>query len=89
MKPSQRFQKKVWRKPPKQKSKQHKIPNKIGKAKCAVCKKPINSAKRNLARENFKRAKSSVRTNRPYGNYLCTTCLRKLAIKETRALQTD
>jgi len=89
MKPSRRFTKKVWRKPPKQGPQQHKVPNKIGKAKCAVCKKPINSAKRNLAKDNFKRAKSAVRTNRPYGNYLCTTCLRTLAIKETRALPAE
>ncbi|NHJ84314.1 MAG: 50S ribosomal protein L34e [Asgard group archaeon] len=88
MKPSQRFAKKVWRKPPKEDSKGKTIPKKTGKTRCALCNAHINSAKRNLARRNYKPAKSTIRPNRPYGGYLCTKCLRIQIIKEARAQAT-
>jgi large subunit ribosomal protein L34e len=86
MKPSERFAKKVWRKPPKNKSKGHKMPNKSGKGKCAICKLPMTSSKSKLARRNFSPAKSSTRANRPYGGYICTKCLKVQVIEQTRAI---
>jgi len=89
MKPSERFAKKVWRKPPKYKSKAHKVAQKTGNAYCAVCKGLISSSKKRLLRRNFSPAKSAIRTNKPYGGYLCTKCLRLKAIQETRALAVE
>ncbi len=86
MKPSERFAKKVWRKPPKKDSKGHKVPNKSGVGKCAICKQQISSSKSKLARRNFSPAKNTIRTNRPYGGYICTKCLKIQAIEQTRAL---
>ncbi len=87
MKPSDRFAKKVWRKPPKNDAKGMKTSNKTGSTKCAICKEIIPSSKKQLLRNSFKSAKSSIRTNKPYGGYICTKCLRQKAIEETRALQ--
>ncbi|MGC9779084.1 MAG: hypothetical protein HZR80_07565 [Candidatus Heimdallarchaeota archaeon] len=87
MKPSERFAKKVWRKPPKSPSKGHKMPNKSGLGRCAICNEKITSSKRKLLRRNFSPAKSTVRSNRPYGGYICNKCLKHQAVKETRALQ--
>lgn len=89
MKPSERFAKKVWKKPPKNEAKGHKMPNKSGITKCAVCKSPIAGSKRKLLRKNYSPAKSTIRPNKPYGGYLCTSCLKKEAIKETRALAAE
>ncbi len=86
MKPSDRFTKKVWRKPPKNQSKQHKMSNKTGKGKCAICKEPMTSSKRKLARRNYNPAKSSTRTNRPYGGYICNKCLKQQTIEQTQQL---
>ncbi|HUT82043.1 MAG TPA: hypothetical protein VMZ29_12655 [Candidatus Bathyarchaeia archaeon] len=87
MKPSERFAKRVWRKPPKSKAKTLKVSNKTGTAKCAVCKEIIPSSKQRLVRRNYSPAKSSIRTNKPYGGYICSKCLRQKAIDETIALQ--
>jgi len=86
MKPSDRFAKKVWRKPPKNKSKGHKMSNKTGKGICAICKQPMTSSKRRLARRNFSPAKSTTRANRPYGGYICNKCLKVQVIEQTRKL---
>ena len=88
MKPSERFAKKVWRKPPKNESKGHKVPNRSGISRCAICKSPIAGSKKKLARRNFSPAKSTIRANKPYGGYLCSSCLKNKAIVETRALAT-
>lgn len=85
MKPSERFAKKVWRKPPKSDPKGHKVPAKSGLGKCAICKEQISSTKRRLMRYNTSPTKSRTKTNRPYGGYLCTKCLRKQIIETNRA----
>lgn len=89
MKPSDRFTKKTWRKPPKNKSKGYKMPNKKGIDRCAICKGKINSSKSTLMRRSYGPAKSSIRSNRPYGGSICNQCLRDKIIKETRALSTS
>ncbi|MHA1555499.1 MAG: hypothetical protein ACTSPM_01055 [Candidatus Heimdallarchaeota archaeon] len=85
MKPSERFAKKVWRKPPKKDPVGHKVPAKSGLGKCAICKKQITSTKRRLMKDNTKPTKSHTKTNRPYGGYLCTKCFRKQIIETNRA----
>ncbi|MBN1329594.1 MAG: hypothetical protein JXA54_08990 [Candidatus Heimdallarchaeota archaeon] len=87
MKPSERFAKRVWRKPPKNNAKTLRTSNKTGTAKCAICKEIIPSSKQRLLRKNFKPAKSSIRTNKPYGGHICNKCLRQKAIDGTRALE--
>ena len=87
MKPSERFTKKVWRKPPKNQSIGHKMPNKSGLGTCAICNQKITSSKRKLLRRNYSPSKNTVRSNRPYGGYICNKCLKQQAVKETRALQ--
>jgi len=86
MKPSERFTKKTWRKPPKGDSKGHKMPNKSGIGKCAICKQQISSRKIKLLKNSFNASKSTSKTNKPYGGYICTKCLRLQAIQETRKL---
>ena len=89
MKPSQRFTKKVWRKPPKNDSKGFKVKKKTGLGRCSVCKQIITSSKRKLTKNSFNVAKSASKTNRPYGGNICTKCLRELAITETRKLESE
>jgi ribosomal protein L34E len=89
MKPSERFTKKTWRKPPKSKSKGYKMPNKKGYDRCALCKGKINSSKSTLLRKSYSPAKSSMRSNRPYGGTICNKCLKAQIIKETRALSSS
>lgn len=60
--------------------------NKKGYDRCAVCKGKINSSKSTLMRRSYSPAKSSIRSNRPYGGSVCNKCLKAHAIKETRAL---
>lgn len=89
MKPSDRFTKKTWRKPPKKDAKGFKLPNKTGLVKCEVCKQPINSSSKRKARNNFKITKSRSRTNRPYGGRICTKCFRDLITKKTHELESQ
>lgn len=89
MKPSERFAKKVWRKPPKKDPKGHKVPVKSGLGKCAICKEQITSTKKRLMKNNTSPTKSHTRTNRPYGGYICTKCMRKQIIETNRELQTE
>ncbi|NHJ47575.1 MAG: hypothetical protein FK733_07295 [Asgard group archaeon] len=89
MKPSERFTKKTWRKPPKQKAKGYKMPNRKGYDYCSICKNKINSSKKTLMRRSYSPAKSSIRSNRPYGGSVCNKCLKAQAIKETRALSAN
>jgi ribosomal protein L34E len=87
MKPSERFTKKTWRKPPKKDVKGHKMPNKTGMGKCAICKQQITSRKIKLSKNSFKAPKSTSKSNKPYGGYICNKCLRLQAIQETRKLE--
>lgn len=55
-------------------------------AKCAICKKPLNGVPR-LRPVDLKHVpKSSKRPERPYGGYLCSSCLRKLLIDSIRGV---
>lgn len=47
-------------------------------AKCAICKKPLNGVPRLKPVELRGIPKSSRRPERPYGGYLCPSCLRGL-----------
>jgi ribosomal protein L34E len=40
-------------------------------------------------RRSFSPAKSSMRSNRPYGGTICNKCLKSHIIKETRALSSS
>lgn len=84
MKPSERFTKKTWRKPPKKDVKGHKMPNKTGMGKCAICKQQITSRKIKLSKNSYNAPKSTSKTNKPYGGYLCTKCLKLQAIQTIR-----
>ncbi|MBD3190933.1 MAG: hypothetical protein GF308_09830 [Candidatus Heimdallarchaeota archaeon] len=86
MKPDKRFEKKVWRKPPKAPSRGQSTPKKSGFGRCAICNKIINSSKRIKIKNSMNVPKSQVRTNRPYGGYLCHQCLRKEIIRKTQEL---
>lgn len=88
MKPSERFAKKIWRKPIKKDAKGYKIAKKTGLGRCAICKEIITSTKKKLLKDTFNSSKSSTRTNRAYGGYLCSKCFREQIIKNTRELET-
>lgn len=49
---------------------------KPGAAKCALCGSPLGGVPRLLPHELRKLPKSSRRPTRPYGGYLCPSCLR-------------
>ena len=89
MKPSDRFAKKVWKKPPKEDTKGYKIAKKTGLGRCAICKGVINSRKKYLLKDKNKITSSDANTNRPYGGYLCSKCFREQIIKETQNLETE
>ncbi|QGA54535.1 50S ribosomal protein L34e [Sulfolobus sp. E5-1-F] len=44
-------------------------------AKCAICKKPLHGVKTNFL---HKYSKSEKRPERPFGGYLCSSCLAQL-----------
>ena len=87
MKPSERFRKKVWRKPPKGDAKGMRVSKKTGIGRCAVCKEIITSLKRQKVRRAFTTPKNQLRTNRPFGGYLCTKCLKAAIIQKTREIE--
>ncbi len=47
-------------------------------ARCAICGKPLNGVPRGRPVEIRKLAKTERRPERPYGGYICPSCLRKL-----------
>ena len=55
------------------------------KAKCAICGKELHGVKRALPTELKKYAKNKKRPSRPYGGYICASCLRKLMKEKARA----
>ncbi|MFW9924571.1 MAG: hypothetical protein ACFFDW_14920 [Candidatus Thorarchaeota archaeon] len=87
MRPSERFAKKVWKKPPKKEAKGFKISNKTGYGKCNICNEIITSSKKIHNRRMFNSSKSSSRTNRPYGGQICSSCLKQKIIEKTQELQ--
>ncbi|MEM0015582.1 MAG: 50S ribosomal protein L34e [Saccharolobus sp.] len=48
---------------------------KNGKAKCALCKKPLHGTRTNKL---YKYSKVEKRPERPFGGYLCPKCLTQL-----------
>lgn len=46
-----------------------------GVAVCAICKKPLHGVKTNKV---YKFSKTEKRPERPYGGYVCHSCLEKL-----------
>ncbi len=47
-------------------------------ARCAICGKPLNGVPRGRPVEIRKLSKTERRPERPYGGYICPSCLRKL-----------
>lgn len=47
-------------------------------AKCAICKKPLHGVPREIPSKIRKLAKTEKRPERPYGGYLCSSCMRDL-----------
>ncbi len=58
---------------------------KPSKAVCAICGKELHGVKRVLPNDLKKYAKTSKRPSRPYGGYICSSCLRKLMKEKARA----
>ncbi len=46
-----------------------------GVAICAICKRPLNGVKTNKV---YKFSKTEKRPERPFGGYICHSCLEKL-----------
>ncbi len=63
----------------------HYKPKRYGPARCAICKKPLNATPTGPKSLIKKLPKSKKRPNRPYGGYLCSSCLRKVILR--RALK--
>ena len=58
---------------------------KPSKARCAICGKELHGVKRVLPSELKKYSKSQKRPSRPYGGYICASCLRKLMREKARS----
>ncbi len=54
-------------------------------ARCAICGRPLNATPTGPKSFMRKLPKSKKRPNRPYGGYLCPSCLRRIILK--RALK--
>ena len=54
------------------------------KARCAICGKELHGVPRELPAELRKYAKTEKRPERPYGGYICASCLRKLMKEKAR-----
>jgi ribosomal protein L34E len=87
MKPNKRFAKKTWKKPPKNEAQGYVMAKKEGVARCAICKNVIASSKRRKIGKSFSKPKSTQRSNRPYGGYLCSSCLKAKTIEATQQLE--
>ena len=59
----------------------HYVRRRPGKAKCAVCKKPLGGIPRLRQAKFSNLPKSQKKPNRPFGGYLCPRCL-KSSIKQ-------
>ncbi|MGB9728966.1 MAG: 50S ribosomal protein L34e [Thermoprotei archaeon] len=62
----------------------HIRPRKTKKARCSICGKPLHGT--HVGLEAKKMALSEKRPNRPYGGYICSTCLSNLISAKVRAL---
>lgn len=54
--------------------------------KCANCKQPLHGMKRAIPSEFGKLAKTERRPERPYGGYLCSSCMREIFRERARSL---
>lgn len=55
-------------------------------AKCANCGKPLHGVPRKIPSEIRKLAKTKKRPERPYGGYLCSSCMRELFKEKARKI---
>jgi large subunit ribosomal protein L34e len=53
-------------------------------AKCAKCKKPLSGVPRLRPSQLRKLPKTKRRPTRPYGGYLCSSCMRELIKEKVR-----
>ncbi|RMF07123.1 50S ribosomal protein L34e [Candidatus Woesearchaeota archaeon] len=53
-------------------------------AKCAECGKPLKGVPRELPSKMRNLPKTAKRPERPFGGYLCSSCMRKLMVKKAR-----
>lgn len=59
--------------------------SKPGKAKCAICKKPLHGLARKRPYKMKKMAKTKKRPSRLYGGMFCSACMRKKIIEKARS----
>ncbi len=64
----------------------HYRPKKTGPARCAICGKPLNGVPRLRPYQLRKLAKTEKRPERPYGGYICPSCLARLYREAIRSL---
>ncbi len=74
----------VKKKTPKGRIVIHYIKRKPAKAKCAICKKPLLGVPNLPPNKLRKLSKTQKRPERPYGGYLCPSCLKKKILQETK-----
>lgn len=55
---------------------------KPGLASCAICKQPLKGVPCSLPYQVKKLSKTERRPERPYGGYLCSSCMRKEILKK-------
>ena len=58
---------------------------KVSKARCAECGKQLAGTLRGAVVEMRRVPKTKKRPERPYGGYLCSSCMRKKLISKARA----
>ena len=78
MKPSKRSRsvKKISKRTPGGRVVIHFKKKRPGYAKCALCKRELHGVARGRSSEIRKLQRSQRRVSRPYGGYLCSTCMR-------------
>ncbi len=59
----------------------HYEPRKPGPARCAICGRPLNGVPRTYNYKLRNMPKTKKRPERPYGGYICPSCLAKLLKK--------
>ncbi len=62
---------------------------KPAKPKCAICKKPLLGVPKDLPYKIKKLSKTQKRPERPYGGYLCSSCMRKKILEKVPNLKKE
>jgi large subunit ribosomal protein L34e len=75
---------KVFKKTPGNRNVVHYEKRKPNKAVCTLCGKPLSGVARDLPSRIKNMPKSSKRPERPYGGVLCSSCMRRVIVEETR-----